>query len=515
MRNPACWVASALCAVAPSLSARQSTSSLNYVSQFYGAPGEQGFGLRLQVEGERMLVGVGQASPFPKVRVYDRVAGVWTLTGSLITNLVYDFDFEGDLAVAGEITGTQVERMGVHRRINGAWVASFHSAPIASAPIGQIVALDGNTIVASSFSYDGGVTDQGVVFVFENSGTQLNHVATFHGGTTGAWLGACLDIEGDRIVASVRKFPTQSADLRTFVRTPSGWQLESNYAGLATSFNSPSFPHKLEWDADGLGLAAFAGNGGRLVVFGLGLQGWFTEAVIPLGTPALGHSFALDNGVLAIGNYSDDLGGFDSGSVRLWARNQGWRAMDLEAAVDPAQSLWLGTQVEVHGSRVFASATGDDDIGFNHGAIYQYDVAHSPASVVCFAPPHALGCIARIGFSGVPSASTGSGFVLTGSSAPPSTSGALLFGVNGLSSPLLGGGLRCVAPPRTVAAPQNTGGSFSCAGTLSADFNAIVASGNYPQLMVGTEVTASFVFRDPAGVNGPGATDAARFVIGP
>lgn len=62
--------------LAPELHARQSTSSLNYVSQLHGVAGEQGFGLALQVEGERMMVGVGQAFPFPRVRVLDRIAGV-------------------------------------------------------------------------------------------------------------------------------------------------------------------------------------------------------------------------------------------------------------------------------------------------------------------------------------------------------------------------------------------------------------------------------------------------------
>jgi len=509
------WLAASCGALSSSAEARQSSSSLNYVSQLYGAPGEQGFGLQVQVEGERMLVGVGQANPFPKVRVFDRVAGAWTPSGLLSTALVYDFDFDGDLAVTGERTGTQTERIGVHRFVNGVWLSSFHTSPLSGAPIGQVVALDGDTIVASSFSYDGGLADQGALFVFESAGSQLSHVATFLGAAAGAWLGARVDIEGDRIVATVRTVPGGMLDLRSFVRTPLGWQLESNYAGLVSAFNSQLFPNQLVWADDGLGLASFPGNGGRVALFGRGLQGWFTEAVIPLGSPALGFDFALEHGVLAMGNFSDDLGAVDSGSVRVWARNDGWRQMDLEGAVDPSQSLNLGARVELSGSRLYASAPGDDDIGVNHGAIYQFDVVHPTASVVCFSPPHALGCIARIAFTGAPSATAGSGFQLTGANAPPNTTGALLFGVNGLSSPVLGGGVRCVAPPRLVAAVQNTGGALSCAGTLAADFNAIVAAGNYPQLLVGAQVTANFVFRDPAGVNGPSATDAVQFVIGP
>jgi hypothetical protein len=495
--------------------AQLNTSSLAHEAQLYGVVGEQGFGLKVQVEGDRMMVGVGTATPFPKVRVFDRIAGVWTPSGALSTNLVYDFDFDGDLAVAGEITGASVERMGVHRRINGTWVNSFYSAPLAGAQIGRVVALHGNTIVASSFSYDGALTDQGAVFVFENSGAQLNLVATFLGGGDGARLGQRLAIEGERILASVQ-MPNGAAEFRSFLRGPSGWQVESNYSGLATSFNTAVALSQLDWGDDGLGLATVrvGSSDGKVIVFGRSLSGWFTEAVIPLGVPPLGYDFSLDDGVLAMGNADYDGAHQDSGAVRLWARHQGWRQMDVESPPNSAQSLWFGAHVHVRDGKVYASAVGDDFLGFNHGVVHQLGVTHSPASVVCFAAPHSGGCVARIAFTGAPSASSGSGFVLSASSTRPAAGGALLFGVNGLSSPLLGGGPRCVAPPRAIAAPQNTGGFGSCDGTLSVDFNALLASGNYPQLLVGAQVTANFVFRDPFAALGSSATDTVQFVIG-
>lgn len=515
-RRPLTIGSVALIALAESAVAQLNTSSLAPEAQLYGVVGEQGFGLKVQVEGDRMMVGVGTATPFPKVRVFDRVAGVWTPSGVLSTNLVYDFDFDGDLAVAGEITGAAVQRLGVHRRINGTWVNSFYSAPLAGAQIGQVVALDGNTIVASSFSYDGGLTDQGVVWVFENSGTQLNLVATFLGGGDGARLGQRVAIEGERILASVQ-MPNGAAEFRSFLRGPSGWQVESNYSGLATSFNTAVPLSQLDWGDDGLGLATVrvGSSDGKAVVFGRSLTGWFTETVIPLGVPPLGYEFSLDDGVLAMGNADYDGAHQDSGAVRLWARHQGWRQMDVESPLNSAQSLWFGAHVNVREGKVFASAVGDDSLGFNHGVVHQLGVTHSPASVVCFAAPHSGGCIARIAFTGAPSASAGSGFVLSASSARPAASGALLFGVSGLSSPLLGGGLRCVAPPRTIAAPQQTGGSTSCSGSMSADVNALIASGNFPQLVVGAQVTATFVFRDPLAPFGSSATDTAQFFIGP
>jgi len=156
------------------------------------------------------------------------------------------------------------------------------------------------------------------------------------------------------------------------------------------------------------------------------------------------------------------------------------------------------------------------------------DPAEWPTLVVDFTPPlvgnycsaraTSSGCAPHIGWSGAPSASAGSGFVVSLAQAPAARATSLVYTLSGpASTPFLGGTL-CLATPLTRSAVQVTagGGPAGCGATAALDFNARIAAGIDARLAAGAVVHAQWHLRDP--LNGAGsfaASNALRFLVQP
>lgn len=141
-------------------------------------------------------------------------------------------------------------------------------------------------------------------------------------------------------------------------------------------------------------------------------------------------------------------------------------------------------------------------------------------TVYCTAKTNSLGCAPQIGSFGTPSATTGTGFLVTASGVYNRKYGMLLYTTAGRASTPFFGGTLCLAAPLRRTPSLNSGGSASgddCTGTYAFDFNAYVALGLDPALVAGATVDAQFYSRDP-GFPVPdniGLTDALEFVLGP
>jgi hypothetical protein len=138
----------------------------------------------------------------------------------------------------------------------------------------------------------------------------------------------------------------------------------------------------------------------------------------------------------------------------------------------------------------------------------------------CTAKTNSLGCAPSIGFLGVPSATAGSGFLLTATNVMNRRRGLLFYGTSGRSNaPFLGGTL-CVQPPLFRISLLNSGGSAvgnDCTGIYYFDFNVRIAAGFDPLLVPGRTVQAQFYSIDP-GFTPPedvGLTNAIEFTIAP
>ena len=127
----------------------------------------------------------------------------------------------------------------------------------------------------------------------------------------------------------------------------------------------------------------------------------------------------------------------------------------------------------------------------------------------CTAKVNSLGCTPQIGGSGTPSASQGSGFLVTAASLINQKFGLLLYSTAGPAATPFQGGTLCLAAPLKRTPGANTGGSpatvSDCSGALAFDFNQRIASGVDPALVAGARVWCQHYARDP-GFPPPGNT---------
>ncbi|MCY2958870.1 MAG: hypothetical protein NTY35_01800 [Planctomycetota bacterium] len=231
----------------------------------------------------------------------------------------------------------------------------------------------------------------------------------------------------------------------------------------------------------------------------------YTYTNYPLLAPA------TVNGGFFIGAFLTTDGSL--GTISLLDYNSGlsgraWFATDAPNFFDPAQlSSAFYNHIEILGAGI-------------HGVfLLRAEGSGTTPAVYCNAKVNSLGCTPQISSLGVPSASSGAGFLIQGSNVRNLQNGILFYGTSGrASTPFLGGTL-CVQAPLRRTAIQNSGGSVgtaNCTGIYHFDFNAWIASGADPMLVAGVTVNCQFYSRDPAfpPPNNIGLTDALEFTIG-
>jgi hypothetical protein len=137
----------------------------------------------------------------------------------------------------------------------------------------------------------------------------------------------------------------------------------------------------------------------------------------------------------------------------------------------------------------------------------------------CTKKVNSLGCRPAIDFSGTPSATSASPFLITGTNILNQKLSLLFYGYGSAFTPFQGVTI-CVAPPLKRLPTQNSGGNvgpLDCSGFLSTDFNQRIQGGIDPGLVPGATISARWYYRDgqdPAGF-GTGLSDAVRFAICP
>jgi hypothetical protein len=122
-------------------------------------------------------------------------------------------------------------------------------------------------------------------------------------------------------------------------------------------------------------------------------------------------------------------------------------------------------------------------------------------TLYCTPKVNSLGCTPEIGYTGVPSASAGSGFHLICSNVLNERLGQLRYSVAGPAATPFAGGYRCIATPDRRAGQQDAGGApwpaDDCSGGFAFDFNEWIASGADPALAANVQVWAQWWGRDP------------------
>lgn len=148
-----------------------------------------------------------------------------------------------------------------------------------------------------------------------------------------------------------------------------------------------------------------------------------------------------------------------------------------------------------------------------------------PTLAYCTAKTNSLGCIPAIAGVGVPSASSGSGFVVSAAGMRNNKAALLFYGSSGRSSNPFQGGWMCVAAPVRRTVGVNSGGNplgDDCSGLPALDLNAfaIGSLGGHPAPFLaipGSLIDCQFWGRDD-GFPTPDNTslsDALEFMLRP
>ena len=136
-------------------------------------------------------------------------------------------------------------------------------------------------------------------------------------------------------------------------------------------------------------------------------------------------------------------------------------------------------------------------------------------TVYCTAKVNSQGCLPAIGFTGMPSASAGSGYNVTATQIVSKVGGLFIYSRTGPAATPFQGGFLCVAAPVRRTSGQLSGGSTGCSGSFNLDFNAYIASGADPALQAGVQFWGQYWSRDPASPTATSLTDALTAVICP
>lgn len=205
---------------------------------------------------------------------------------------------------------------------------------------------------------------------------------------------------------------------------------------------------------------------------------------------------------------------------------------------------WDGDSAAVGGGRVYVMPDGAASIatydlasgafaanalwnpyagfGFECGSEWAPNLVPPAAPrVYCQPKPGPAACLPRTLYAGSPSASAGSGFVISNIALRDNAAVQPVYSLNGQAFAPLYGGWRCINTPLRrmplLNAVHDTSGNVaaSCDSRVDIDFNAVIASGFDPALVAGQQVCLQLLVRDGSFANGINLTPGIEFTVGP
>jgi hypothetical protein len=403
------------------------------------------------------------------------------------------------------------------------------SDPDAGDGYGSSVALaaDGMLLVVGAPGDDLGGPDTGAAYIVVDPGygwIELQKIVP-PAGHAGAHFGSSLatSASGDVIVVGANG----ESSVRVYRRTSSFWALEATLnAAFAPQSLGDSLAIRPYGDVVLAGASSAATSVGRAAVWRRVASVWSAaEELAPsvaLPNARMGASVALGlDGLRAYCGAPGDVPSGTLGRVHAFDFDGAvWRETATLFGSVTATTTGASVACDSTASHAFAGdplANLDAQSGHGAGLVDAHTLGLAP-TIYCTAKTNSLGCTPTISASGCPSATAGSGFVVSASHVLNKKQGLFFYGTGGVQAVAFQGGWLCVKGSVRRTSVQLSSGNpppSDCSGAYALDFNARIASGVDPSLVAGATIAGQWWSRDPAATFGSGLTDAVRAVIGP
>jgi hypothetical protein len=432
------------------------------------------------------------------VDVYQRTGAMWTLQASSLAtpggNFVSGIALDADtLLVASSLYSAEEGGVRVYQRSGGSW--AFQQDLVASDGqtsdhFGSAVALRGDRAVIGARDDDDYGNYSGSVYVFARVGTTWTEEQKLNSTMAGTneQLGYSVEYDGERIIVG------GALRVCIFARPSTTWVQEAMFTPGAhsVSIEGPVAAARY-WGA--------CSSSPRIVAFDGAT--WTHSAWLP----AWGDGrVRLANGRLAASNVENTLCSTHWGDVNLYDLTSGGWALtgSLQPSATTSNALF-GMGLDFEGTTLVVGAPHNDFGATDAGSTEIFFVAKSPATY-CTAKTNSLGCTPAMASTGIPSASSGSGFIVKATNTINGKSGLLMYGFSGRAAVPFQGGTLCIALPLRRALVVGSGGTpppaQDCTGVLALDMNAFAAGqlGGSPDpalRIAGTQVDSQWWARDP------------------
>ena len=470
--------------------------------------------------------------------VWRRVGGTWLpeakIPGPAAPKTYFGsgVDVSGDVLLAGGFSGSfPYERAWIYRRNGSNWIQEAELTagdPLtAGSTVPHDVAVEGVWAAVGHYKNKGTPVSSestGAVYVYRFDGSTWSQVEKLVPSDAGSGdqVGWNVELAGGVLAYDSRTAATFEPG-RVHVHRVVGTSLVPEATLTAPDpLQGLDFGYGLSCDGARIAVSdiadtTLAGHQGAVHVFVHTPGGWVLEQslrpFVPAGTSAqFGQEVALDGDDLVVSG-TKTLGGV----ARLWHfRRVGGVWVELGQGALPATPGYDVEGLDLESGVVAVGSPTSDLPEVDSGAVYLFDPASSqPVCTYCTGKLNSQGCVPSIGWSGAPSAGAGSGFVISAAGLVPGNNGLLFYGTGGpQATPFLGGTL-CAGSPITRTNIQNSGGAAPCSGTFAMDFNAWIAAGSDPTLVVGAQVGAQYWSRDVPASFGSSVSDAIGFVVLP
>jgi hypothetical protein len=214
------------------------------------------------------------------------------------------------------------------------------------------------------------------------------------------------------------------------------------------------------------------------------------------------YNFGASSGTITI--FHGRVGGSAETVLAQSSTLTGEGTFEFPHTIDTSARTWYRVYTETNGGNAYGNPVF-------------FQPSTSDPVAYCASTPVTQGCSLDVAFSGFPSATSTSPFLISASPSPSNRNGIFFYGFSPSYTPFNAGTL-CVQPPIQRTPVQNSGGNpppSDCSGSFSFDFNAHIATGSDAQLLPGTTVYSQFWFRSPGDPGNSAMSQAAAFTIQP